>query len=260
MADLVTLIGAPGSGQTCTAMKLAVETYFALKNVRIIFLSMDNAVPAIGYLFPNKRSDEIYSVAELLDKTDMSAENLLKSLVTTPNMNNFTCLGLKAGENKSSYPVPDKGKIERLFRTMQKEADFVFVDYYPGEELSRYALTNADRIIRVISPDIKSINWLVSSKNLVNDTDQRLLNVINRTDDRALCPVEEVCAHIKSVTAILPYSSSIKQQLFDGKLWERSGDKKYNKAMATLVEKSLDPAGKGRDSKHDVIEENGFSV
>ena len=259
MADIVTVIGAPGSGQTVTALKLAISTYEALKNVRTVYLSMDYAVPAIGLLFPNKRSDDIRSMADLMDKTDMSTENILKTMVTCPNMSNFCCLGLRAGENKASYPVPDKGKIDKFFKTLANEVDFIFVDYYPNEELSRYALINADRIIRVVSPDIKSINWLVSARMLVNESDQRLLNVINKIDEKALCPIEEVCAKIKSVAAILPYSSGIKQQMFDGTLWERLNDKKYKKEMDKLVEKTVDPAGKGSDAKHEAIEESGFS-
>lgn len=259
MADLITVMGAPGSGTTVTGIKLAIETYVALKNVRVIYVAMDPVVPAIGYLFPNKHSDEIYSVSELLDKPEMSSENVLRSLVTCPTMNNFCFLGLKAGENRSSYPIPDKSKIEKLFKVLQKEADFVFVDYVRNEEISKYALAHSDRIIRVLSPDLKSINWLVSARNLVNESDQRVLNVINRNDISALCPVEEVCANIKSVTAVLPYSKEVKQQLFDGKITERGKDKKYLKEMARVVEKMLDPSGKGRDEKHEAIEENGFA-
>ena len=260
MSDIVTVFGAPGSGQTSVAMKLAVEVYHELRNVAICFVSMDYEVPSIGLLFPNKKTSEIASAAELLDKTDMTTEHVLRSLVTVPNMKNFACLGLKAGENKYSYPIPDKQKVEALFKVLQRDFNYIFVDYTPGEELSRYALTNSDRVIRVMSPDLKSITWLTASKHICTDSDNRLLNVVNITDKDSFLPTEEVCTHIKSVTTILPYSRSIRQQMLDGELWLRPSDKLYTKKIAVLVEKTLDPAGKGRDSIAEQINENGFAV
>lgn len=258
MADIIAVIGAPGAGQTTVAMKLAVEIYNALKNVSVCLISMDHIVPSIGLLFPNTRTNEIASAATLLDKTDMSAENVLKSLVTAPSMKNFGCIGLKAGENKYSYPIPDKSKIEALFNTLQKNFDFIIVDYAYNEEISKYGLSNADRVIRVVSPDVKSVTWLASNKHLVLDSDNRLLNVVNITDKESCIPTEEVCTSLKNVATVLPYSKLIRQQTLDGELWSPGKEKAYGKKMQVLIEKTLDPSGKGRDSKAEAIEESGF--
>ena len=257
MADIIVITAAPGSGGTTVGMKLAVETYNVLKNVSVLYLSMDNRVPAIAYLFPNRKTSEIVSAADLLDKPDMNAENVLRSIVTVPNMKNFGVLGLKAGENKYSYPIPEKGKIKSLFATFQREFDYIFVDYIPGEELSNYALGEADRVIRVLSPDVKSVAWLTSSK-YVNDSDIRILNVINTIDKDSYTPTEEVATHLKSVTTILPYSKLIRQQSLDGELWKTDKEKAYGKRMQVLVEKMIDPSGKGRDARAEEIEQSGF--
>lgn len=258
MADIITVIGAPGSGQTTVAMRLACDIYNALKNASICVINMDSNVPALGVVFPNKKTSELASVTALLDKTDMTVENVLRSLVTAPNMKNFGYLGLKAGENRYSYPIPDKRKIEDLFTALQREFNFVIVDYSLNEEISRYALSNADRIVRVFSPDVKSMAWYVSNKHLVNDTDTRLLNVVNTIDATCCLPMEEVIANIKKVDTTLPCSKAVRQQMMNGELWTPLKDKAYNKKMATLVDKTLDPAGKGRDSKTEAIDSSGF--
>lgn len=260
MSDIITVMGAPGSGQTTVALKLAVETYNALKNVSVLFVSMDYIAPSIACLFPNKRTEQIVSAASLLDKPEMSADNVLRNIVTVPNMKNFGVLGLKAGENKNSYPIPDRHKVETLFNVLQREFDFIFVDYIMNEELSRYALGESDRVIRVLSPDVKSIAWLMSSRSIINDTDNRLLNCINVIEKDSCTPTEEVATQLKNVTTILPYSKLIRQQSHDGELWLTSKEKAYGKRLQVLVEKMLDPAGKGRDSRAEEIESSGFGA
>lgn len=258
MADIIAVLGAPGSGQTTVATKLAVEIYTALKNVSVCIVSMDYQAPSIGVLFPNKRTSEIASAAALLDKTDMTPENVLKAIVLVPGFNNFGCIGLKAGENKYSYPIPDKRKIESLFNVLQREFDFIIVDYAYGEELSKYGLTNADRVVRVLSPDVKSITWLTSNKNLVLDSDPRLINVVNITDKDSCIPTEEVCTHLKNSATVLPYSKLIRQQTLDGELWAPRKEKTFAKKIRILMDRALDTSGKGRDSRAEEIDESGF--
>ena len=52
-------------------------------------------------------------------------------------------------------------------------------------------------------------------------------------------PTEEVCTKLHSVAAVLPYSRAVRQQMLDGRMYERLNDKKYNKKMQNIVNKIL---------------------
>ena len=71
MAKMIAVIGSPGSGKTTVTMKLAQELYCATTNGAVIYLSPSLKVPAIGVLFPNYTPDSIFSLGEMLDKTDI---------------------------------------------------------------------------------------------------------------------------------------------------------------------------------------------
>ena len=102
MAKLIAVCGAPGSGKTTVAFKLAQEVYLSTSDCSVTFISPDTTVPTIGMLFPNYKPDSLYSLSALLDSTDISSDLLLENLVTVKNMKNFGCLGFKSGDSKDS--------------------------------------------------------------------------------------------------------------------------------------------------------------
>ena len=93
MSKIIAVVGAPGSGKTTVAFKVAQEIYCGTSDNRVIFLSPNSLVPSIALLFPNYSPDELYSLGKLFDSTDICTEDVLKSSVVTKTMKNFLCLG-----------------------------------------------------------------------------------------------------------------------------------------------------------------------
>ena len=238
MAKLIAVYGSPGSGKTTIALKLAMSAYLQTKDESVVFLSPDLTAPSMALLFPNYHPDEICSLSTVLDNTEISSENILKNSVTVKTMKNFCCLGFKAGENKYSFPVPTAEKINTLFDVLCDSFDYVFVDC-SSDEISKKALIKANKIIRVISPDLKGMTWYSSNKHTDRTENEDLFNVVNITEKELFLPTEEVCTKLHSVAAVLPYSRAVRQQMIDGRMYERLNDKKYNKKMLSIVNKIL---------------------
>lgn len=118
MAKLVAFIGSPSSGKTTLALKTAMAAYMdkRTKNSRIVFLSPDINVPSVAVLFPNYVPDEICSLGAILDNTDISADMILKNIVTVKTMKDFGCLGFKSGESKFSYVITHTMPKEMILR------------------------------------------------------------------------------------------------------------------------------------------------
>ena len=102
MAKIIAVCGSPSSGKTTSALKIAQEIYFTAK-CPILFISPDTNTPTLSYLFPRSKDSELFSLGVALDKTTITAEDILRQTVNTDNMKNFGFLGLKTGENKYKF-------------------------------------------------------------------------------------------------------------------------------------------------------------
>ena len=237
MAKMIAVIGSPGSGKTTVTMKLAQELYCATTNGAVIYLSPSLKVPAIGVLFPNYTPDSIFSLGEMLDKTDIYEEDILNHLVTVKSMNNFGCLGYKAGENRFSFPVLTEDKVKSLFDELHKMAGYVFIDCTEEENdlISQYALGVADEVILVLSPDLKSMVYLSSNESALGSHVDRAVRVLNINENEHYPPVDDVKSNVRNISFVLPYSKQIRGQHLDGLLYERAKDKKYRSELSKIV-------------------------
>ena len=147
MSKMIAVCGAPGSGKTTAALKIAEEIYYA-KKVSVIFLSPDLNVPYLAFVFPNCKEEELYSVGVALDRTDIYREDVLRQMNHVKTMENFGFLGYKAGENKYSYPRPTEDKILNLFSILRELADYVIVDCADGL-ISSMAKSHADMLVQL---------------------------------------------------------------------------------------------------------------
>lgn len=234
---MIAVIGSPGSGKTTVTMKLAQELYCATTNGAVIYLSPSLKVPAIGVLFPNYTPDSIFSLGEMLDKTDIYEEDILNHLVTVKSMNNFGCLGYKAGENRFSFPVLTEDKVKSLFDVLHKMAGYVFIDCTEEENdlISQYALGIADEVILVLSPDLKSMVYLSSNESTLGSHADRTVRVLNINENELYPPVDDVKSNVRNISFVLPYSKQIRGQHLDGLLYERAKDKKYRSELSKIV-------------------------
>ena len=241
MAKLIAVCGAPGSGKTTVAFKLAQEIYLSTSDCSVTFLSPDIIVPSIGMLFPNYTPDSLFSLSAVLDCTDISDDLIMGNLVTVKNMKNFGCLGFMSGDSKYSFPTPTKEKVMNLLDVLSTAEGYVFVDCSNDDSdlISKQAIARADHIIQVITPDLKSMTWLNSYGDKITAGLEQCIKVVNITENELYIPLEDVCTHLKNVACVLPYCRQVKQQLLDGSLYERLNAKEYKKRLSALVNRVI---------------------
>ncbi len=241
MAKIIAVIGSPGSGKTTLTLKLAQEMYFATSNGSVIYLSPSLKVPALGLLFPNYTPDSIFSLGDMFDKTDIFEDDVLSHLVTIKGMPNLGCLGYKAGENKFSFADLTEDKVQGLFNTLNDMAGYVFVDCTDEENdhITEYAIRNADTVLMVISPDLKSMVYLSSNEELFGTDIERAIKILNITENELYSPIDDVRTQNKNIAFTMPFSRQIRGQQLDGLLYERARDKRYRKELLNIVRKIM---------------------
>lgn len=236
MGKFIAVCGAPNSGKTVTAIKLAQEIYEETK-ARVLFFSPDLSVPLMGYLFPHCKESDLYSVGKALDQTDIYKEDILRRIVTVKTMMNFGYLGFKAGENKYTYPRPTEDKVLQLFSCMRELAEYVIVDCVsdPSDLMSAMAKSEADTIVQIVSPDLKCMTYYCSNAEQFAAISDRSVKVMTIGEKDMFLPTEEIAAHFKDVQFKLPYSWMLKKQVYTGTLAERLSDTKYKTEISKVV-------------------------
>lgn len=237
---IITVWGSPNSGKTTFATKLATAIYTSFEST-VITLFTDIETPVLPVLFPFGKTEELGSVGVPLSKTEVEQGDIINNLVTVKEMQNFGFLGYRTGENKFSYPKYGKAKAEALLNELCRLADYVIVDCTSALEndvLSQTAIEKAEQIIRLSSPDLKSISFYLSQLSAYSDSKYRLdehIRGINTPNADMLMPIEEAKAQLGEIAFAVPFSIAVKEQMQKGTLWERTGDKRFETRIKDIA-------------------------
>ena len=175
MSKVIAVWGAPNSGKTTFATKLARSIYDEYQ-ATVIVVYADNETPTLPIIFPNYKKEDLCSVGVALSKTDIDRHEVVKQMVTVKDKQNFCFLGFTDGENKYTYPTFDATKVRSLYSVLASLADYVIVDCTSSlkNPLSKVAVREADEVIRLSAPNLKSVSYLASQLPLYIDPMFRL--------------------------------------------------------------------------------------
>lgn len=240
MSKLIAVWGAPCSGKTSFSVKLALGIYEQY-SATVLLLCCDNQTPALPVLFPKRKADGLRSAGTPLSKADITQGDVIESIVTLKEKQNFGIIGYTDGDNKYTYPKYDDSKAAAFLSILQSLADYVVVDC--GAELtglSAAAVKKADTVLRIASPDLKSMSFFASQLPLYGDssfkTEQHITG-LNITENELFLPIEECKTHYRDVSFVLPYCREIKEQMLSGELTEPVKDRKYREMIKKITEK-----------------------
>lgn len=241
MSKVIAIWGAPNSGKTTFATKLARAIYDEYQ-ATVVVVYTDNETPTLPVVFPNYKKEDICSVGAALAKTDIDRFDVVRQMVTVKDKQNFCFLGFACGENKYTYPTFDATKVRSLYSVLASLADYVIVDCTSSlkNPLAKVAVREADTVIRLSAPTLKSVSYLASQLPLYADPMFRLgehIQGICVTEADLYMPIEEAKAQLQDVRFTIPYSRAVKQQMIDGNLYETVNDKKFNAKFKAIVEK-----------------------
>ena len=237
---IIAVWGSPHSGKTTFATKLATAIYASFEST-VITLFTDLETPVLPVLFPFEKTEDLGSVGVPLSKTEVEQGDIINNLVTVKDMQNFGFLGYKTGENKYSYPKFGKAKAEDLLNELCRLADYVIVDCTSNlsdNVIAQTAIEKADQIIRLSSPDLKSMSFNHSQSTVYSDSKFRLdehIHGINTPNVDVFMPIEEAKAQFGEISFTVPFSFAVKEQMQQGKLYVRTSDKRFETRMQDIA-------------------------
>ncbi len=243
MAKFIAVWGSPGAGKTTFATKLARSIYDEYQST-VIVVYTDMETPTLPVIFPTERKEHLFSIGVPLAGTEITQETVMSQIVTTKNKVNLGFMGFTDGENRYTYPAFDEKKCRALYAVLASLANYIVIDCTSSLRgpLEMTAIKNADEVIRLASPDLKSISFFSSQLPLYADPVYRLERQIQGIcvpDEELYIPLEDVRAHIEDVRFTIPYCRKVKQQMLDGQLYQAVSDRRFNNKMKAIVEKVI---------------------
>lgn len=162
---LIAVWGSSGSGKSLVSC--AVANALTTKNHNVIVISADKSTPMLNVYLPFLDCKKENSVAQFL--SSVVIESGFKTRLHIHEKNgNLGFMALSTGENGLTHQAPwSMSSIDQLVNLLfEKEyADYIVFDCTGDvltDNLTLYALENADVTLRVISPDSRGISFLNS--------------------------------------------------------------------------------------------------
>lgn len=212
--------GAPGSGKTVTAVKLA--KHLADKKHNVALLLCDMTAPMMPCICPPSELQSEHSLGSILAAAHVSELLIKHNLVTLKQHSHLTLLGMKKGENEYSYPPYSEVQARELLCGLREVAPFVVVDcgsYIANDILSAVALMEADSVLRLANADLKSVSYLSSQLPLLRDSkwdaDKQYKVASNVKPQQA---GEQVGQALGSVAFTITHSPELEEQYLAGNL------------------------------------------
>lgn len=240
---LITLWGNSGSGKTSISAKLALK--LANKGLNtILILADDNSFP-LGLMVNNY--DKSKSIGHLLnanivDDQMIPFEMITRNIQVTTN-SNIGILSYMLGETKENYVEYDSNIANTLINRLlaNPNIDCVLVDCASNiieSMISKVAIARADRLFYIASTNIKSLSYLDSYIETVNNLSRSFYHEIVLNDVHPNDPVDSLEKRFKNVKYTVPNSNTFRYQLIERMLLEplSSTSKKDRKINKTLDE------------------------
>ena len=238
-AQVLAVWGAPGTGKTATAVKLALELAAHRKNT--IILMCDFSSPAPQTLQPNV-STEGKSLGSLLTLPSISQDAILAHCIPFGNNPYIYLLGYQRGDNPFTYPQFAKERAVDLITMLGHLADYVLIDVssaFSFDALSAVALENADAVLRLCTCDLKSMSYMSANLPLLADgrfasnRHIRILSMVKPGQDSG-----EYDNTYGGAAYTLPFVPELEGQFYSARLMDRlctMGSKKYNAAIRKIA-------------------------
>lgn len=220
MAKVITVWGSPGSGKSmlCCILSKALTR----DKRKTIIINADNSVPMLPVWLPEQIIQTNTSIGQVLSSVEIDT-TLVASHVTVLKAYPFIGLmGYSAGENPLSYPDIKYNMVLELIGAAAKLVDFVILDCSSNmtNVFTPAAIESGDLIVRILTPDLKGVNYLKAHQPLLTDSRFRVNEHMTFAGlARPFHAFDEMGYLIGGFDGLLPYSKEIDRCATEGSMF-----------------------------------------
>jgi CO dehydrogenase nickel-insertion accessory protein CooC1 len=245
MPKIIAVWGSSGSGKSmfcCTLAKALTKN-----KQKAIIVNADLGTPMLPVWLPEQVIQTNASIGQVLSSVEIDT-TLVASHVTVLKSYPFIGLmGYSAGENPLSYPEIQYGMVLQLINAAAKLVDYVILDCSSTmtNVFTPAAIESADIVVRILTPDLKGINYLKAHQPLLTDSRFKYNEHVTFAGmARPFHALDEMGHLIGGFDGLLPYGKEIDRCATEGGMFRAVNycNPKYIASLNKVLEMLEDPA------------------
>lgn len=239
MSKIIAVWGSSGSGKSMFCCILAKS--LTQSKQKAIIINADLSTPMLPVWLPEQIIETGVSVGQVLSSAEIDT-SLVASKVTVLKSYPFIGLmGFTAGENPLSYPEIKYDMVRSLVSAAAKLVDYVILDC--SSSMTNFftpaAIESADVVVRILTPDLKGINYLKAHQPLLTDARFKYHEHLTFAGlARPFHALDEMGHLIGGFDGLLPYSKEIDRCATEGNMFGAIGycNPKYTASLKKILE------------------------
>lgn len=169
MSKTITVWGSPGSGKSMFCCILAKA--LTRDKRKAIIISAEPGTPMLPVWLPEQITTTAASIGQVLTSVEIDTSLVASHVTVLKSYPYIGLMGYCAGENPLSYPETDYQMALQLIASAKKLVDYVILDC--GSAMTNVftpaAIESGDLVLRIVTPDLKGINYLKAHQPLLAD-------------------------------------------------------------------------------------------
>ena len=169
MSKTITVWGSPGSGKSMFCCILAKA--LTRNKQKSIVINADPGTPMLPVWLPEQAAGAEASIGQVLSSVEIDTSLIASHVTVLKNYPFIGLMGYSAGENPLSYPDTDYRMALQLISAAGSLVDYLILDCGPAmtNVFTPAAIESGDLVIRILTPDLKGINYLKAHQPLLAD-------------------------------------------------------------------------------------------
>ncbi len=244
MSKIITVWGNPGCGKSMFCCCLA-KVLTANKDKALI-INADSSTPMLPVWMPERILETDASIGNVLTGLEINTALVAERVTILKEYPFIGVMGYAAGENPFSYPELKYEKIKLFIAEAAKLVDYIILDCSSNmlNFFTPTAIEAADIVIRIITPDLRGLNYLRAHKPLLTDDKFHYGSHLTFAGlARPFHAIDEMDHLIGGFDGLLPYAKEIERCGTGGQMFKALAycNQRYINSLKLVRERLVQP-------------------
>lgn len=239
MSKVITVWGSPGSGKSMFCCILA--KVLTRDKRKAIIINGEPGTPMLPIWLPEQIIETNAFIGQVLSSVEIDTSLVASHVTVLKNFPYIGLMGYSAGENPLSYPEVNYQMVLQLIGAASRLVDYVILDCSSNmtNVFTPAAIESGDLILRILTPDLKGVNYLKAHEPLLQDGRFRYGEHMTFAGmARPFHAFDEMGYIIGGFDGLLPYGKEIDRCATEGGMFQavKYCNSKYTASLNKLLD------------------------
>lgn len=221
MAKIIAVWGNPGCGKSVFCCNLA--KVLTANKQKAIIINADSTTPMLPIWQPERMLETDASIGNVLSSLEINTAIVAEHVTVIKSYPFIGLMAYAAGETPFSYPEPKYERIRLLITEAAKLVDYIILDCSSNmlTFFTATAIEAADLVVRILTPDLRGINYLRAHRPLLTDAKFHYDSHLTFAGlARPFHAIDEFSHLVNGLDGMLPYSKEIERCSTQGEMFK----------------------------------------